>query len=222
MPKAFPPEFRRDVVAVARKGEAPLRQVAKDFGISEACLHRWLKIADTDDGIRPGTTTTESTELRELRKRNKLLEPGERDPASGGGVFRQGDLPKMIYPLVEDLAVDGVPVAVTCRVLGFSKQAFYTWKAAPVTRRDLEDAYLINAALDIHRDDPAFGHRFISDELLAHGITAGVNRVARLCSNRGSGRCSPRRKARPDVRGHRCTTTWCRRCSPPTPRINYG
>lgn len=33
MPKAFPPEFRRDVVAVARKGEAPLSQFAKDFGI---------------------------------------------------------------------------------------------------------------------------------------------------------------------------------------------
>lgn len=74
MSKAFPPEFRRDVVAVARKGEAPLRQVAKDFGISEACLHRWLKITDTDDGSRPGATSTESAELRELRKRNKLLE----------------------------------------------------------------------------------------------------------------------------------------------------
>jgi transposase len=74
MPKAFPPEFRRDVVAVARKGGTSLRQVAKDFGISEACLHRWLKIADTDDGIRPGTTTAESAELRELRKRAKLLE----------------------------------------------------------------------------------------------------------------------------------------------------
>jgi transposase len=74
MPKAFPPEFRRDVVAVARNGGTSLRQVAKDFGISEACLHRWLKIADTDDGLRPGVTTTESAELRELRKRNKLLE----------------------------------------------------------------------------------------------------------------------------------------------------
>jgi transposase len=74
MPKPFPAEFRRDVVAVARKGEAPLSQIAKDFGISESCLHRWLKIADTDDGIRPGTTTTESAELRDLRKRNKLLE----------------------------------------------------------------------------------------------------------------------------------------------------
>ena len=34
MPKAFPIEFRRDVVAVARKGEALLSQIAKDFGIS--------------------------------------------------------------------------------------------------------------------------------------------------------------------------------------------
>lgn len=74
MPKPFPPEFRRDVIAVARKSDAPLSQVAKDFGISESCLHRWLKIADTDDGVRPGVTTSESTELRELRGRNKVLE----------------------------------------------------------------------------------------------------------------------------------------------------
>lgn len=74
MPKAFPLEFRRDIVAVARKGEAPLSQIAKDFGISESCLHRWLKIADIDDGVRPGVTTEESRELRELRRRNKVLE----------------------------------------------------------------------------------------------------------------------------------------------------
>jgi transposase len=74
MPKAFPLEFRRDVVAVARKGEAPLSQIAKDFGISESCLHRWLKLADVDDGVRPGVTSQESAELRELGKRNRVLE----------------------------------------------------------------------------------------------------------------------------------------------------
>jgi transposase len=74
MPKPFPLEFRRDVVAVARKGEAPLSQIAKDFGISESCLHRWLKLADFDDGVRPGVATTESAELRDLRKRNRTLE----------------------------------------------------------------------------------------------------------------------------------------------------
>jgi transposase len=74
MPKAFPIEFRRDVVAVARKGEAPVSQIAKDFGVSESCLHRRLKLADVDDGVRPGVTSSESAELRELRRRNKTLE----------------------------------------------------------------------------------------------------------------------------------------------------
>jgi putative transposase len=88
----------------------------------------------------------------------------------------------MKYPLVRDLAADGVPVAVTCRVLGFSKQAFYAWRADPVSQRDWDEAHLINAAADIHADDPAFGYRFIADELAARGIRAGENRVARLCS----------------------------------------
>jgi putative transposase len=88
----------------------------------------------------------------------------------------------MKYPLVLDLAADGVPVAVTCRVLGFSKQAFYAWRQNPVSQRDWDEAHLINAALDIHADDPAFGYRFIADELAAAGIRAGENKVARLCS----------------------------------------
>jgi transposase len=74
MPKAFPKEFREDVVAVARKGEAPIAQIAKDFGVSESCLHRWLQRADVEDGKRPGVTASESAEVRELRKRNRLLE----------------------------------------------------------------------------------------------------------------------------------------------------
>jgi transposase InsO family protein len=87
----------------------------------------------------------------------------------------------MMYPLVLDLAADGTPVAVTCRVLGFTPQAFYAWRKDPVSQRDWHDAHLINAALDIHHDDPAFGYRFIADELTTHGIVAGPNRVARLC-----------------------------------------
>jgi transposase InsO family protein len=52
----------------------------------------------------------------------------------------------------------------------------------PVSKRDWDEAHLINAALDIHHDDPAFGYRFITDELTARGIIAGENKVARLCS----------------------------------------
>lgn len=66
--------------------------------------------------------------------------------------------------------------------LGFSKPVFYQWKADLVSQRDWDDVHLINAAYDIHHNDQAFGYRwFVADELARHGVTAGRNRVARLC-----------------------------------------
>src|SRR5918994_5427352 len=92
MPKPFPAEFRRDVVAVARKREAPIRQIAKDFGISESCLNRWLQQADVEEGVRPGVTREESAELRELKKRNRLLEQ-ENEILRRAGAFFARDIP---------------------------------------------------------------------------------------------------------------------------------
>lgn len=103
----------------------------------------------------------------------------------------------MIYPLVRDLAADGVPITVTCGILGFTPQAYRKWRAAPVSQRDWDDAILIDAALDVHADDPEFGYRFIADELAAeHGITASENRVHRLCSQQGIFSVLAKRKRR--------------------------
>lgn len=74
MPKAYPKEFRDDVVAIARKREIPLSQLATDFGICEATISNWLRKADIEDGNKPGQTETERSENRELRKRVRLLE----------------------------------------------------------------------------------------------------------------------------------------------------
>jgi transposase len=74
MPAPYPAEFRSDVVRVARKREATLTQIAKDFGISEATLHGWLKKADVEDGVRPGLRDSDAAEIRELKKRTRLLE----------------------------------------------------------------------------------------------------------------------------------------------------
>lgn len=74
MPKAFPKEFRDDVVAIAMRREISFAQIAKDFGISESCVQRWVKIAEVDGGRRPGVSTSEAVENRELRRRVKLLE----------------------------------------------------------------------------------------------------------------------------------------------------
>lgn len=93
----------------------------------------------------------------------------------------------MMYPLVLELAATDapvrVPVAVTCRVLGFSTKAFYKWCAKPVCNRDLEDAYLTNAAVDLHIGDPEFGYRLIADDLRDGGCQVSDNRAWRLCSD---------------------------------------
>jgi transposase InsO family protein len=87
----------------------------------------------------------------------------------------------MSYPLVQELAAEGIPVRLTCGVLGFSPQAFYKWRANPVCDRDLDDAYLTNAIVDVHADDPEFGYRFIADELERAGHRTSERRVWRLC-----------------------------------------
>ncbi|WP_372444633.1 IS3 family transposase [Crossiella equi] len=185
-PSPTPREFRDDVVAVARRGKAPLKHVARDFGISESCLANWLRAADVEDGARPGVTRQESAELRELRKRNRLLEQENEVLRKAAAYLAQGNLPKIAFPLVRELAAAGapirVPVAVTCRVLGISRQAYYQWCSAPFCQRDWDDAHLINAALEIHADAPGDGYRFIADELARQGFSASENRVWRICS----------------------------------------
>ncbi|MGW2781108.1 transposase, partial [Streptomyces populi] len=76
MPKPCPEEFREDVVRVARnRGPGvTVEQVAKDFGVHPMTLWKWMRRADIDDGSRPGVAGQESAELREARRRIRLLE----------------------------------------------------------------------------------------------------------------------------------------------------
>lgn len=87
----------------------------------------------------------------------------------------------MMFPLVADLAAEGVPVRLTCGLLGFSAQAFYKWRARPCSDRDWADAHAINTIVDVHADDPEFGYRFIADELEQLGERSCERRVWRLC-----------------------------------------
>jgi putative transposase len=70
----------------------------------------------------------------------------------------------MIYPLVGELAVGGIPVAVARRVLGIARQLYYRWLARPVTDAERDDAYRANALFDAYHEDPEFGYRFLADK----------------------------------------------------------
>ena len=95
MPKPYPKEFRADVVRIARNRECgvSLEQIAQDFGIHPMTLQKWLRQADIDEGIKPGQSSTESAELRELRKRNRLLEQENEVLRRAAAYLSQANLP---------------------------------------------------------------------------------------------------------------------------------
>jgi transposase len=95
VPKPYPREFRDDVVAVARRRDSgvTLAQVAKDFGISESCLINWLSAADREAGVKPGGTDAERAELRELKRRNRLLEQENEVLRRAAAYLSQANLP---------------------------------------------------------------------------------------------------------------------------------
>jgi transposase InsO family protein len=89
----------------------------------------------------------------------------------------------MMYPLVRELAADGVPVTVSCRVLDLARQPYYRWLQNPFTDAQLDEAYLANAIFDAHVDDPEFGYRFLADEVRHIAEFSGVSDrvVWRIC-----------------------------------------
>ncbi|MCH8985536.1 MAG: transposase [Acidobacteria bacterium] len=86
MPAPFPEEFRRRAVELAREGGKSIPKLAEDLGISESGLRRWVAQADIDDGTEPGVTSDELSELRRLRKENRVLKM-ERDLLSRAAAF---------------------------------------------------------------------------------------------------------------------------------------
>lgn len=95
MPKPYPSEFRDDVVRVARNREpgVTIEQIAKDFGVHPMTLPKWMRRADIDEGAKSGQTRTEATELREARKRIRLLEQENEVLRRAAAYLSQANLP---------------------------------------------------------------------------------------------------------------------------------
>lgn len=94
-----------------------------------------------------------------------------------------------MFPLVQEMAAKDapirVPVVVACRVLGFSRQAYYQWVKQPVSKREADDQHLIQVLRQLHAEDPEFGYRFLTDEMQDLGYVITERRVWRLCKQAG-------------------------------------
>ncbi len=95
MPKPYPREYRDDVVRVARDRDpgVTLEQIAADFGIHVMTLSKWMRQADVNAGVKPGTSTAEGADLREARRRIKLLEQENEVLRRAAAYLSQANLP---------------------------------------------------------------------------------------------------------------------------------
>ena len=94
MSKRYPEEFTRDVVAVARRGDLTIPEVASDFGVDEESLRRWMRQADINDGMKDGMLSTQHSELVRLRREKRRLEMGNEILRSAAAYFASSTLPK--------------------------------------------------------------------------------------------------------------------------------
>jgi transposase-like protein len=94
MPKRFPPEFKADVVRVARRGDLSIAEVAADFDISVESVKRWKRQADIDEGIKDGLTSAEQAEVVQLRRQNRRLEMENEILRRAAAYFAKDTLPK--------------------------------------------------------------------------------------------------------------------------------
>jgi transposase len=95
MPRPYPPEFRDDVVRVARNRDSgvTLEQIANDFGIHPMTLSKWMRRAAVDAGDKPGVSSADAGELRAARRRIKLLEQENEVLRRAAAYLSQANLP---------------------------------------------------------------------------------------------------------------------------------
>ena len=100
----------------------------------------------------------------------------------------------MMYPLVRELAEDGIPITVACRVLKLARQPYYRWCEDPVGDAQWTQAHRINALHDAHVDDPTFGYRFLAHEARKAGWRMSRRTAWSLCSTSGIVSSAQRRR----------------------------
>ena len=171
--KAYPKDFKEQVVKLAQVGDRSATQIAREFEISRESVRRWVKQTELDQGSRTdGLRSKDRDELARLRREVRQLRIGAGDPVKSRGLVRSGDRldSVRIYEFVRAHQAQ-YPIACMCRVLEVSTSGYYAWRRRPPSRRAQENAILSGRIAEIHEQSQGiYGSRRVHAELRAQGV----------------------------------------------------
>ena len=167
MPRAYASQFRSMVVEQVRSGRR-VAEVAATVGVPEATVFRWVRQDRIDRGELAGTSTVESAELREARRRISELEAELATVKRATELFAEGRVvrPKALFDVVETLAREGHGAKRVCRLLRVAPSGFFRWRSKPPSDRAIRRAWLIDVIAEIHQQSRrTYGWRRVRAEL---------------------------------------------------------
>ena len=173
-------EFKGEAVRLVRDSARSVAQVARDLGIADHLLYRWLveqRQAETQGHTR-GSLRTEQEELVRLRRENMALKQERDFFKTCGGVLRKGV--EMRYRVIQEHD-RRYPIRLMCRALADSAAGYYAWRSRPESARSIQTHLLRSAIRVIHQmSRETYGSPRIWETLVKPGHRIGEHHVARL------------------------------------------
>src|SRR6266508_4630823 len=181
MPRRYPPEFRRRVLDLIASGRK-VADVARDLGVSDQTTYNWRKQDFIDRGERPGLRSSELAELQAARRRIAELEAELAATKRANELLKVAVPPKGRFATIAQMAEEGYPIQVACRVLEVSESGFYAFRSRSPSPRAIRHAWLTDVITQVHLESRGtYGALRVHAELvLGQGITVGHNAVAML------------------------------------------
>ncbi|TDB73606.1 IS3 family transposase [Micromonospora sp. KC723] len=186
MPRSYPPEFRRKVLDLLKAGRS-VAELVRDLEISDQTIYNWRRQELIDTGQMPGVTSTDQAELVAARRRIAELETELAVHRRAAELLKEVVPPKDRYAVIHQMAAEGLPVEICCRVLAVSASGYYAWRNRPPSQRALRHAWLTEQIRAVHAASRGtYGSRRVHAELrLGRGLVVGYHAVEMLMRRAG-------------------------------------
>ena len=199
MPDTYSSQYREMVLIQVRAGRS-VYDLAEGLEVSAATIFRWKRQDQIDAGTAVGLSSEDGAELRAARTQIAELEKELATVKRASGLFSEGRVvrPKELFPIVEQLGVEGHGLKSACRVLQIAPSGFFMWRHRPPSPRAIRRAWLTDVIIQIwEQSRRTYGWRRVQAELAdVYDLVANKKLVRAIMHEQGISGLPKRRKGR--------------------------